>query len=94
MDVVVGHLRGILLQVEDILTEVQRKEEENRQLQEEMDAARQRFTHILPFLIQLLPLWKTQEEEHFTFNYNVTFQARGSQQSSHGGVDYPKPSSS
>ena len=30
------------IQVEDILTEVQRKEEENRQLQEEMDAARQR----------------------------------------------------
>ena len=74
------------------MTEVQRKEEENRQLQEEMDAARQRFAHIL--LIQLLPLGKTQEEEHFTFNYYVTFQARGSQQSSHGGVDYPKPSSS
>ena len=45
-------------------------------------------------LIQLLPLWTTQEEEHLTFDYNVTFQARGSQQSSHGGVDYPKPSSS
>ena len=43
------HFRGILLQVEDILTEVQRKEEENRQLQEEMDAARQRFAPILPF---------------------------------------------
>ena len=34
------------------------------------------------------------EEEHLTFDYNVTFQARGSQQSSHGGVDYPKSSSS
>ena len=43
------HCRGFLLQVEDILTEVQRKEEENRQLQEEMDAARQRFARILPF---------------------------------------------
>ena len=43
------HFQGFLLQVEDILTEVQRKEEENRQLQEEMDAARQRFAHILPF---------------------------------------------
>ncbi len=39
------HFENILdipIQVEDILTEVQRKEEENRQLQEEMDAARQR----------------------------------------------------
>ena len=36
----------ILIQVEDILTEVQRKEEENRQLQEEMDAARERYRHL------------------------------------------------
>ena len=34
------------IQVEDILTEVQRKEEENRQLQEEMDAARQRYKQL------------------------------------------------
>ena len=48
------HFENILdipIQVEDILTEVQRKEEENRQLQEEMDAARQRQNYIKVILL-------------------------------------------
>ena len=40
------------IQVEDILTEVQRKEEENRQLQEEMDAARQRYKQLSSISIE------------------------------------------
>ena len=51
------HVEGIFplmspIQVEDILTEVQRKEEENRQLQEEMDAARQRYKQLSSISIE------------------------------------------